>query len=131
MQPGRSCLKASRIYSPDIAMSQCSTRQIIGVFTISLVDAGTADLIRGLGKNIVSSGDLVAQFEATWTEEQINTHFAARDSVDAITAAAFKEIGASSQRWHRRVRNAAVDSGSVSLRKPGDQRRSRGRGECQ
>lgn len=72
-----------------------------GVFTISLVDAGTAELIRGLGKNIVSSGDLVAKFEATWTEEQIQSHYAARDSVDAITAEAFKEIG-------RRVRSGGT-----------------------
>ncbi len=35
------------------------------VFTISMVDAGTADMIRGLGKNIVSAADLIAQFEAT------------------------------------------------------------------
>src|SRR5271170_1753404 len=52
----------------DIAM-QYSPNNI--VFTISMVDAGTADLIRGLGKNIVSSADLVAQFEATWSEDQI------------------------------------------------------------
>ena len=57
-----------------------------GVFTISLVDAGTAELIRGLGKNIVSSGDLVAKFEATWTEEQIQSHYAARDSVVHLQA---------------------------------------------
>src|SRR5260370_9483344 len=74
----------------DIAM-QYSPNNL--VFTISLVDGGTLDLIRGLGKNIVSSGDMVALFEATLTEEQINTHFAARDSIDAITAAAFQEIG--------------------------------------
>jgi Xaa-Pro aminopeptidase len=72
-----------------------------GVFTISLVDAGTAELIRELGKNIVSSGDLVAKFEATWSDEQIQCHYAARDSVDSITAAAFKEIG-------RRVRNGGT-----------------------
>jgi Xaa-Pro dipeptidase len=71
------------------------------VFTISLVDAGTADMVRGLGKNIVSSADLVAQFEATWTEEQIQTHFAARDVIDALTAEAFKEIG-------RRVRSGVT-----------------------
>jgi Xaa-Pro aminopeptidase len=63
------------------------------VFTISLVDGGTIELLRGLGKNVVSSADLIAQFEATWSEEQIKTHFAARDSVDSIVAAAFKEIG--------------------------------------
>jgi len=82
----------------DVAM-QYSPNNI--VFTISMVDAGTADLIRGLGKNIVSSADLIAQFEATWTDDQIKTHFEARDSIDAITAEAFKEIG-------RRVRNGGT-----------------------
>src|SRR5437899_8868649 len=42
------------------------------IFYVSLVDGGTLELIRGLGKNVVSSGDLVAQFEATWSEEQID-----------------------------------------------------------
>lgn len=79
----------------DIAM-QYSPNNL--VFYISLVDGGTLELIRGLGKNVVSSGDLVAQFEATWTEEQIKTHFAARDAVDAITAAAFQEIGQQARR---------------------------------
>ena len=59
------------------------------VFTISLVDGGTIDLLRGLGKNVVSSADLVAQFESTWSEEQIQSHFAARDSIDSIVAEAF------------------------------------------
>jgi Xaa-Pro aminopeptidase len=71
------------------------------VFTVSLVDAGTMDLLRGLGKNVVSAADLIAQFEATWTDEQIKTHFAARDAVDSITTAAFAEIG-------RRVRNGGT-----------------------
>ncbi len=71
------------------------------VFTISMVDAGTADMIRGLGKNIVSAADLIAQFEATLTDEQIQSHFAARDVIDAVTAEAFREIG-------RRVRNGGT-----------------------
>ena len=71
------------------------------VFTVSLVDAGTIELVRGMGKTVVSAADLIAQFEATWTEEQIQTHFAARDAVDRITAAAFPEIG-------RRVRNGGT-----------------------
>ena len=74
----------------DIAM-QYSPNNI--VFTVSLVDGGTIDLVRGLGKNVVSSADLVAQFEATLTDEQIKTHFAARDSVDSVLAAAFQEMG--------------------------------------
>ena len=71
------------------------------VFTISLVDAGTVDLVRGLGKNVVSSQDLVAQFEATMTDAQIATHFEARDIIDRLTAEAFQEIG-------RRVRNGGT-----------------------
>jgi len=83
----------------DIAMQYSSNNL---VFTVSMVDGGTLEMIRGLGKNVVSSADLVAQFEATWTEDQINTHFSARDAIDAITAEAFKEIG-------RRVRNGGTN----------------------
>jgi Xaa-Pro dipeptidase len=69
---------------------------------IGLVDAGTVELVRSFGKEIVSSGDLVARFEAAWTQEQIESHYAARDIVDQVTAAAFQEIG-------RRVRNGGTD----------------------
>jgi Xaa-Pro dipeptidase len=82
----------------DIAM-QYSPNNL--VFTISMVDAGTADMVRGLGKNIVSSADLIAQFEATWTDAQVKSHFEARDLIDPLTADAFKEIG-------RRVRNGGT-----------------------
>lgn len=82
----------------DIAM-QYSPNNL--VFTISLVDGGTVDLVRSFGKNIVSSGDLVSFFDATLSDQQIATHFAARDAVDRITAAAFQEIG-------RRVRNGGT-----------------------
>ena len=60
---------------------------------IGLVDAGTVELVRSFGKEVVSSGDLVSQFEAAWTEDQVRSHFEARDAIDAITAAAFQEIG--------------------------------------
>ncbi|HEY6352403.1 MAG TPA: M24 family metallopeptidase [Candidatus Angelobacter sp.] len=73
---------------------------------IGLVDAGTVELVRSFDKEIVSSGDLVAQFEAAWSNEQINSHFAARDAVDRIVEAAFGEIG-------RRVRNGGATEYSV------------------
>jgi len=76
------------------------------VFTISLVDAGTVDLVRGLGKSVVSSADLVALFEATWSEEQIQSHYAARDIIDPLTAAAFQEIG-------RRVRDGGTNEYAI------------------
>ena len=96
-------LKAMLAAYRDVAM-QYSPNNI--VFTVSLVDGGTIELLRGLGKNILSSADLVALFEATWNEEQIKTHFAARDAVDAITAEAFQEIG-------RRVRNAGTTEHAI------------------
>jgi Xaa-Pro aminopeptidase len=74
----------------DIAM-QFSPNNMI--FTVSVVDAGTVDLIRSYGKNVVSSADLIARFEATWNEEQIGSHFAAGHAIDAIMMAVFPEIG--------------------------------------
>lgn len=91
-------LKTMLANQRDIAM-QYSPNNI--VFYVSLVDGGTIDLVRGLGKNVVSSADLVAQFESTWTQDQIQSHFAARDSIDAIVAESFREIG-------RRVRNGGT-----------------------
>ena len=91
-------LKQMLSSSRDVAMQYSPNN---GIFTISLVDGGTLELIRGLGKNIVSSGDLVAKFEATLNDNQIKSHFAARDSIDQITAAAFQEIG-------HRVRNGGT-----------------------
>jgi Xaa-Pro aminopeptidase len=85
-------VKAMLTNHRDIAMQYSSNNM---VFTVSLVDGGTIEMVRGLGKNVVSSADLVALFEATMTDEQMKTHY------QAITAAAFKEIG-------RRVRNGGT-----------------------
>lgn len=58
---------------------------------ISLVDAGTVELIRAQGCKVVSSADLVQQFEAAWSAEQLETHRAAGRAIDSVTQAAFKE----------------------------------------
>jgi Xaa-Pro dipeptidase len=58
---------------------------------ISLVDAGTVELIRSQGCKVMSSADLVQQFEAVWTPEQLASHRAAGRVIDAITQAAFSE----------------------------------------
>jgi Xaa-Pro aminopeptidase len=68
-------------YSPDCAIP-----------TLSLVDSGTVDLIRSLGVDVVSSANLIQQFEATWTEQQIESHFRARNAVDRIRHEAFHLI---------------------------------------
>ena len=82
----------------NLAMEYSPNNQI---FYIGLVDAGTIELVRSFGKKIGSSGDLVARFEATLSDEQIKSHYAARDIIDRVTEAAFKEIG-------RRVRNGGT-----------------------
>lgn len=60
---------------------------------VSNVDGGTLELIRNLGAEVVSSADLIQQFEAVWTQEQFAMHQAAGRKVDAVRAAAFAEIG--------------------------------------
>jgi Xaa-Pro aminopeptidase len=63
------------------------------IMYIALVDAGTIEMLRELGKEIVSSANLVSQFEAVLTEAQIATHFEAGDKIDRILDAAWREIG--------------------------------------
>jgi Xaa-Pro dipeptidase len=56
---------------------------------LSRVDAGTAEAVRAHGIDIVSSGDLVQTFAATWTERQLATHRAASDALYRIKDRAF------------------------------------------
>ena len=59
---------------------------------ISRVDAGTVDSIRGLGVEVVSSGDLVQRFEAVWDEASLDTHRAASTRLYRIKDRAFAMI---------------------------------------
>ena len=61
---------------------------------ISRIDAGTAEAIRHRGVEIVSSGDLVQQFEATWTPAQLASHEAASDALYRIKDRAFESAAA-------------------------------------
>jgi len=63
------------------------------IMYVSMVDAGTIEFLRSLGKEIVSSADLVSQFEAVLTADQMASHSAAQRKIDAILAQAFREIG--------------------------------------
>jgi Xaa-Pro aminopeptidase len=60
---------------------------------ISRVDAGTIELIRSFGVDVVSSADLVQVFEAVWTEEQLETHLYAARHMREIVDVVFKEVG--------------------------------------
>jgi len=59
---------------------------------ISRIDAGTIELVRSFGVEIVSSGDLIQQFEATWDDEQWQMHRDAAVHTNSAYAAAWKCI---------------------------------------
>jgi Xaa-Pro dipeptidase len=63
------------------------------IMYVSMVDAGTVEVLRSLGKEIVSSADLVSHFEAVLSDAQIASHYAAQQALDAILAEGFREIG--------------------------------------
>ncbi len=63
------------------------------IMYVSMVDAGTVEFVRSLGKEIVSSADLVSQFEAVLSEDQMASHGEAQRAIDAIVAEGWKEIG--------------------------------------
>ena len=83
-------------YSPDNA-----------IMYVSMVDAGTVEFLRTLGKQIVSSADLVSQFEAVLTEKQILSHSVAQVVIDEVLDEGWKEIG-------RRLRPAKGVRGKVT-----------------
>ena len=72
------------------------------IMYVSMVDAGTVELLRSFGKEPITSADLVSHFEAVLTDAQLATHYVAQKSVDEILDAAWKEIGT-------RARNGGTD----------------------
>ncbi len=62
---------------------------------IGLVDAGTVELVRELGVEIVSSDDLVAHFQARLSAEQIASHHKAARNLMEIKDKAFDHIAES------------------------------------
>jgi Xaa-Pro aminopeptidase len=61
---------------------------------VSRVDAGTIELVRGSGVDVVSSGDLVQQFEAQWGEEGIRSHRVAAEKLYRIKDRAIEAVAA-------------------------------------
>ena len=60
---------------------------------VANVDAGTVELIRSLGTEVVSSAELIQTFEAKWTPAQLELHLEAGRRVDRIREEAFDFIG--------------------------------------
>src|ERR1700731_229912 len=57
---------------------------------VSMVDAGTVELVRSVGPRIYTSADLVQKYEACWTAEQLESHIAAGEIVDRIIREGFQ-----------------------------------------
>ena len=62
--------------------------------TLSRVDAGTLELVRSFGVEVVSSADLVQRFLARLDDAQVESHRRALAAIDAAKDAAFAKIGA-------------------------------------
>jgi Xaa-Pro aminopeptidase len=60
---------------------------------VAMVDAGTVELVRHQGVDVVSSAELVQEFEGCLTDAQFATHLEAGKLVDAVRAGAFRFIG--------------------------------------
>jgi Xaa-Pro aminopeptidase len=61
--------------------------------TLSRVDGGTLELVRGFGVEVVSSADLVQRFLARLDEGQVESHRRALAAIDAAKDEAFSRIG--------------------------------------
>jgi Xaa-Pro dipeptidase len=86
LQAGLSTLLAGRQrvameYSPNNAIPY-----------VSRVDAGTIELVRAIGADVVSSGDLIQQFEARWDDAAIATHRSASEKLHRIKDRAFETV---------------------------------------
>ncbi|MFI5460376.1 MAG: M24 family metallopeptidase [Isosphaerales bacterium] len=59
---------------------------------VSRVDAGTIEVVRGCGVEVVSSGDLIQQFEAIWDDAQWQMHLEAEKVTKSAYDLAFPLI---------------------------------------
>ena len=61
---------------------------------VAMVDAGTVELVRSLGAEVVTSAELIQEFEACLSEAQYASHIEAGKRVDKLRAGAFDFIAA-------------------------------------
>ena len=73
--------KVAMEYSPNCAIPY-----------VARVDAGTIELIRASGAEVVSSGDLVQRFAAVWSDEEIRSHKSASEKLHRVKDRAFDAI---------------------------------------
>ena len=89
------------------------------IMYVSMVDAGTVDLLRSMDKTVVSSANLIAQFEAVLSEGQIETHFVAQRAIDALLAEAFEYAGRQARSGEGTTEIAMVERLEGAMRSAG------------
>jgi Xaa-Pro aminopeptidase len=67
---------------------------------LSRVDGGTLELVRSLGVEVVSSGELVQRFLCRWSPRQVASHVRALRAIDEAKDAAFAYVGESHRRGY-------------------------------
>jgi Xaa-Pro dipeptidase len=83
-------LRSKRVVLRNVAMQYSPSNDIPYV---ARVDAGTIELVRSMpGVSVVTSADLVQQFEATLTPEGLATHREAADKLHKVITEGFAEI---------------------------------------
>ncbi len=85
------CTKVAMQYSPNCAVPY-----------VAMVDAGTVELVRSMGVEVLTSANLIQFFESRWNVEQLENHLEAGRRVDRIRGEAFARISAK-QRANERV----------------------------
>jgi Xaa-Pro aminopeptidase len=113
--PGRSAAYTTwREHREQLAALVAGTRRIAAQYspdnqlpTVSRLDAGTADLLRAQGIELLSSAELVQRFAATWDDEQLAGHRRACATLHELVLAAFGMVGDALRR------GAAIDEHGV------------------
>src|SRR5579871_2613740 len=88
----RGARRVAMAYSPNCAVPY-----------VSRVDAGTIELVRSLGVEVISAADLIQRFDATLTEQQLKSHHRAAGHLLMVVDETFAERG-------RRVRAGSDDA---------------------
>jgi Xaa-Pro aminopeptidase len=60
---------------------------------VARVDAGTVELVRSLGPEVVPSGDVIQYSTERWTSDQLQSHFFAVEALDRIVKQTFQYVG--------------------------------------
>ena len=63
--------------------------------SVSMTDAGTVELVRSFGHEVVSSGNLVQRCDSRWSAAALELHLEAGRAVDQIVQETFAKIGKS------------------------------------